>query len=171
MKSVKLFLIAALLVSPILASAQVRSPYVDYKYEGVVPETTLPNGVKHFGGGLIGDIDADQVYGISQVAKGKTKMLWLEVSTGRDASGVTGWQVKDVLTFPALTRNDYLFFAGDPAIYCRRNRKDISDLVGIGRIYRRQGIFRPSKLWVANLKTKKFDSLSVTGVKCEYSEP
>lgn len=54
----------------------------------------------------------------------------------------TGWQVRDVLAFPALTKSDHLFYMYDPAIDCRRNGKDIPNLVGIGRIYRRQGTSR-----------------------------
>lgn len=125
-------LVIALLVLPILAVGQAKkSPYIGYEYKGVVPSATLPNGVKHFGGGLIGKIDADPVHGISQVEKGRTKMLWLEVSTGQDAGGVSGWRVKDVLVFPALTRSDYIFFAGDPAILCRQRGTEIVNLVGV----------------------------------------
>lgn len=164
-------LVIALLVLPILSVGQAKkSPYIGYEYKGVVPSATLPNGVKHFGGGLIGKIDADPVHGISQVEKGRTKMLWLEVSTGQDAGGVSGWRVKDVLVFPALTRSDYIFFAGDPAILCRQRGTEIVNLVGVGRIARREAIFRPSRLWVANLRTEKFEPMSLAGVKCEYSE-
>lgn len=148
-----------------------RSPYVGYKYGGVVPSTNLPNGVKHNGGGLIGKIDADPVYGLSQVSKGRTQMLWFEVSTGQDSSGVIGWEVKDVLSFPALAKSDYLFFYGDPSIFCRRKGTDLVNLVGVGKISRRQGIFRPSRLWTANLKTKRFEPTPIAGVRCEYSEP
>jgi hypothetical protein len=131
----------------------------------------LPNGVRHLGGGLIGDIDADPVYGISQLQESKTKMLWLEASTGRDAKGVTGWKVLDVLFFGPRSKSDYVFFTGDPAINCTRRGKQIENLVGIGRIVRRQAVFLPSNLWVANLTTKKFELLSTAGVKCVYSEP
>jgi hypothetical protein len=177
MKLTKMFWIAALLIFPIITIPQTkpvdeRAKYINYKYKGVNPESILPNGVKHFGGALIGNIDADPVYGISTVAKGRTNMLWLEVSTGRDStSGVSGWRVLDVLAFPGMTKNDYLFFSNDPAIYCRRNGKDVPDLVGIGKIYRSRGIFQPTKLWVADLKTEKFKSIPIAGVKCEYSEP
>ena len=171
--NIRILIAAAILFLPTLAFAQTnyRAKYINYKYRGVIPWTTLPNGVKHLGGGLIGDIDADPVYGIAQVQKGKTKMLWFEVSTGKDAKGVTGWKVIDVLAFPALLKSDYLFFYGDPGIGCTRSGKDIPNLVGVGRINRNQGTFRPSKLWVADLTTKKFKPLSVSGIKCEYSEP
>jgi hypothetical protein len=148
-----------------------RTRYLNYEYKGVNPSSTLPNGVKHMGGGLIGDYEADPVYGISQVEKGKTKMLWLEVSTGRDSSGVTGWKVLDVLSFRALGPANYIFFSGDPAISCSRNGKEIPNLVGIGRIVRREGIFKPSNLWTADPVTKKFEPADGFGVKCEYSEP
>ena len=171
--NIRILIAIAVLFLPTFAFAQTnhRAKYINYKYKGVVPSTTLPNGVKHFGGGLIGDIDADPVYGIAQVEKGKTKMLWLEQSTGKDASGVTGWKVIDVLAFPALLKSDYLFFYGDPAIGCTRSGNDIPNVVGVGKIFRKQGVFRPSKLWVADLATKKFKPLSISGIKCGYSEP
>lgn len=163
----------ALILLPVFAYGQTsgREKYIGYEYEGVLPAASLPNGLKHMGGALLGDIEADPVYGISHVEKGRTKMLWLESSTGRNAGGITGWKVADVLLFPALAQTDYMFFTGDPAIYCRRNGKDIVNLVGVGRIVRRQGVFRPSKLWTADLTAKKFDPVKLAGVKCEYSEP
>ncbi len=177
MNLVRLFLITTLLIIPICAIGQAKpvapkkSPYIGYEYKGVLPNATLPNGVKHYGGGLIGDIDADPVYGISQLEKGRTKMLWLEVSTGKDSGGITGWHVLDALSFQAMTKSDYLFFAGDPSIFCRRQGTEIVNLVGVGKILRRQAVFRPTKLWIADLKTQKFEPTSVAGVKCEYSEP
>ncbi len=168
MKSTIITIVSVLFLA---SFANGQTKYVGYEYKGVVPETALPNGVKHMGGGLIGDIEADPVYGISQVEKGKTKMLWLEESTGKDSTGVTGWKVLDALSFPATAPADYIFFMGDPAVGCLQDGNEIPHLVGVGRIIRRQGIFRPSKLWVANLGSKKFEPMSIKGVKCEYSEP
>ena len=169
------FCVVALVFIPLTCGAQTTtstgSKYIGYKYKGVTPESTLPNGVKHFGGGLIGDIDADPVYGISSVAIRTTKMLWLEVSTGHDASGITGWQVKDVISFPSLRQSDYLFFVGDPALECKRNGAPIENLVGVGQIFRKLGRFKPTKLWVANSKTEKFEVVKTAGVTCVYSEP
>ena len=153
------------------AQADGGTKYVGYTYKGVVPEATLPNGVKHLGGALIGDIDTDPVYGISQVEIGKTKMLWLEISTGQNASGVTGWKVLDVLSFSSLSSRDHLFFYGAPAIDCRRNGGEIENLVGFGRIDRKRSKFNPTKLWIANLKTKRFETISTLKVTCLYSEP
>jgi hypothetical protein len=145
--------------------------FINYKYKGVTPPNLLPNGVKHLGGGLIGDINADPVYGIAQTEKGRLKMLWLEVSTGQDAKGVTGWQVLDVLSFQNVLKTEYLFFAGDPSINCTKNSAEIPNLVGRGRIVRNKGNFIPSKLWVADIAKRRFVPFAVAGVRCEYSEP
>ena len=170
MKLFILILVTVVFV-PAMSFAQARSTYVNYRYEGVVPGKNLPNGVKHLGGGMMGDYDAETVYGVSQVQRGRTKMLWLEASTGRDESGITGWRVLDVVSFPNLTKADHLLFANDPSILCRRNRKEITDLVGVGRINMRRGVFTPSRLWTANLKTGRFVPLKLTGVVCEFSAP
>ena len=172
MKSI-VFLIAALLILPafVLSQTAERDKHIGYEYVGVNPGKLLPNGFKHLGGGLIGDYNADPVYGISQLEKGKTKMLWLEVSTGQNSTGVTGWLVKDALVFPRFPATDYLFLIGDPAIICQRFGKEIPNLVGVGKIVRQAGVFKPSKLWIADLKTENFKPESITGVKCVYSEP
>ncbi len=172
-----LVLAIALFFLPVLVAGQAKpagkgaSSFVGYEYKGVRPDTVLPNGVKLIGGGLIGDIDADPVYGISQVSKGSTQMFWLEASTGRDANGVTGWKVVDVLALPPAAKKHYIFFLGDPMIECTRNGKDVPNLVGIGRILRTQKLFQPSKMWTANIRSKKFEPIGVTGLKCIYSEP
>lgn len=166
--------IVSFLLLSLVSPGQTKKPgaeYIGYKYKGINPGNTLPNGVKHLGGGLIGDINADPVHGISQVSKGKIKMLWLEVSTGQDSGGVTGWKVKDVLSFYNQRTNDHILIYGDPAIECKRDGKPVEDLVGIGRIVRQLGVYRPSSLWVANLKNLKFEPISATGIKCQYSEP
>jgi hypothetical protein len=161
----------AILVISTSVNAQSTS-YVGYKYKGVTPSSKLPNGVVHNGGGLIGDINAEVVHGVSMVQKGTTKMYWLEASTGQDATGVTGWEVLDVLVLPRVTKTDYVFFIDDPAVECSRRGAVIPNLLGVGRVISRtSGSFRPSKLWVANLKTKKFVPMSPAGVKCIYSEP
>ena len=171
--NIRIFLLTLILIAPAVLPAQTndRARYVNYKYKAAVPSTLLPNGVKHLGGALIGDIEADPVYGISQVERGRTKMLWLEASTGQDATGVTGWMVLDVISFPQTSTLDHIYIYGDPAVGCRRGGKEIENLVGIGRIVRRQRVFRPAKLWVASIATKRFEPVALDGVKCEYSEP
>ena len=49
--------------------------------------------------------------------------------------------------------------------------KDIGNLVGVGRINMRRETFTPSRLWVANLATKKFVPLKLTGIRCIFSAP
>ena len=171
-------IILLLLIIPVVAFAQ-KAPvanagaqFINYKYKGVSPPNRLPNGVKHLGGGLVGNFDADPVYGISRVTKGTTTMLWLEVSTGRDATGVTGWRVLDVLSFPALRPTQHLAFALDPAIECVRDGKELTDdTVIIGQLFRKSGTYKPEGVWIANLKTGKFERSTVAGLKCAYTEP
>lgn len=171
MKTTILISLFILLGASSSALAQTRSTYVGYKYKGVLPGKTLPNGVKHFGGGLVSDPYKDPVYGISDVARGRTKMLWLEISTGSNAQGVTGWEVKDVLSFPNFTSSRYLFFSMDPSVECTRNKKPVENLVAIGRVMPKQGIFKPERAWIPNLTTEKFDETTIQGLKCIYSEP
>jgi hypothetical protein len=168
---IKLLAIITVFVFSSTAFSQSGAEYIGYEFPSVLPGTVLPNGVKELGGALIGDINADPVYGIAQVQKGKTKMLWLEVSTGQDAKGVKGWKVLDVLTFASLARTRYIFFTGDPSIGCKRKGEVVANLVGDGRIDRARGRFVPSNLWVANIETKKFERIPVGGIMCEYSEP
>lgn len=159
--------IILVLMSTTAASAQ----YVGYEYKGVTPETVLPNGVKHLGGALISDVDADPSYGISQVSKGAKEMLWLEVSTRQDETGILDWRVLDVISFPALTRSQHIHMHFDPAVECRRGGKSVEGLVAIGTIDRRRGSFTPQRAWIADIAKKKFVPSATAGLRCTYSEP
>ena len=163
------FSIAVMLGMHASATAQGRE-YIGYKYKGVAPETVLPNGVKHLGGGLISDPNKEPVYGISSVVKGAKKMVWLEISTGSDRTGITGWQVKDVLVFSKRDRR-YLMFGLDPSVQCRRKGKYLEKLVAIGHILPKKGVFRPDLAWVADIAKQKFVEVPVRSLQCEYSEP
>ena len=161
----------AIMVLVLLSAAAVSAQYVGYEYKGVTPETVLPNGVKHLGGGLISDVEADPTYGISQVSKGKTEMLWLEVSTGQNETGITGWRVLDVVSFPALTRSQHIHMHHDPAVECTRGGKIVEDLVAVGTINRHRGSFTPQRAWTADISKRKFIPASIRGLRCIYSEP
>ena len=78
-------LLGLFLVFPTLVVCQYqeRAKYVNFEYASVAIDTTLPNGVKHLGGSLIGQIEASPVYGVSIVSKERRQMLWLERSTDR----------------------------------------------------------------------------------------
>ena len=68
----RIAVLVLLTLVPWIASAQKKpstttgSQFIEYRYKGVTPPYLLPNGVKHLGGGLIGDVNADPVYGIAQ---------------------------------------------------------------------------------------------------------
>ena len=155
----------------VLSWAAAPAQFVGHEYKGVVPDTVMPNGVKHLGGALISDINKDPVYGISQVSKGRTRMLWLEVSTGQNEKGVTGWRVLDVLSFPAFPATQHLLIAFDPAIECLRGGKPVDGLVASGTIIRRKGVYNPQRAWIADIEKKKFTPASIRGLRCTYSEP
>jgi hypothetical protein len=160
------------LICLVLVLASVTpAQYIGYEYKGVNPETLLPNGVRHLGGALISDINKDPVYGISQVSNDKSRMLWLEVSTGQNESGVTGWRVLDVLSFSSLAETQHLLFAFDPAIECLRGSKSVDGLVASGTISRRLGIYKPQQAWIADVKNSKFKTTPTRGISCTYSEP
>jgi len=161
----------AIIFLVMLSAAAASAQYVGYEYKGVTPETVLPNGVKHLGGGLISDIDADPTYGISQVSKGKTEMLWLEVSTGQNETGIIGWRVLDVVSFPALMRTQHIHMHHDPAIECSRGGKIVDDLVAVGTINRSRGTYTPQRAWIADITKKKFVPTATAGLRCIYSEP
>lgn len=149
-----------------------KSQYIGYKYNGVNPDNLLPIGVKYLGGGLISDSNVEPIYGIASVTKGKTQMLWLEISTGKTADGsVSGWQVKDVLVFPPLTKNQSFHYSYDPSVSCQQNKTEPVKLVVLGEILVKQGRFKASRAWIANTKTEKFEEIPVRGLRCEYSEP
>lgn len=162
-----LAIVCLVILSVNFASAQ----YIGYEYKGVTPESVLPNGVKHLGGGLISDVNADPLYGVAQVSKGKTRMLWLEVSTGQDAGGVTGWRVLDVLSLPAPTATRYVMLPFDPVVECRRNGGAAANLIAVGRLDGRRSRFTAERAWTVDIAKKKFVPAAAGGLRCIYSEP
>ena len=156
----------------VLCAASASAQYVGYEYKGVVPETVLPNGVKHLGGSLISGINADPMYGISQVSKGRTQMLWLEVSTGQNEKGVTGWRVLDVISFPRLTGSQHMHISPyDPAVECLRDGLPVVRLVALGTLNSRNATFAARRAWIADIAKKKFIPAPTRGLRCTYSEP
>ena len=166
--------LSAIFVSLIFAAfaqGQTAASYIGYEYKGVVPDSVMPNGVKHLGGALISDINKDPVYGIAQVSKGRTQMLWLEASTGQNEKGVTGWRVLDVISFPKLASPQHVMMPLDPAVACTRNGKTVPYLVALGRIDTRRAVFTVQRAWIADIDKKKFTPASIRGLRCTYSEP
>jgi hypothetical protein len=163
--------ILTLLILGAFGQGQTAASYIGYEYKGVVPDTVMPNGVKHLGGALISDINKDPVHGIAQVSKGRTQMLWLEVSTGQNEKGVTGWRVLDVISFPKTAGSQHAMLPLDPAVECTRNGKTVPNLVAIGRIDTRRASYTVQRAWIADIDKKKFTPASIRGLRCIYSEP
>jgi len=172
MKSKILILLVVLTGANFTYSQAEASRYIGYRYTFDISSKALPNGVKIVGTWDIGDPDSSPAYGIATVEKGKTTMLWLTV-TAEDSTGLTGWNVLDVLSFPVTThkRDVIFFYPGGSASGCTRSGKVIPNVAGVGRIVGKQAVFRPSKVWVPDLATKKFKSIPFSGIKCEYSKP
>ena len=146
------------------------SEYVGYKYKPVFVDQSLPNGVKSLGGGVVFDGDQMTKYGVGHVRKGRSDMLWLELVTKEDEKGPTEWEVKDVLTFPLLTKNQELFTP--PANEsCTVNGKNDEKLVVFADLSPRTMKYTMRKAWRVDLTTEKFKPISVAGIKCVYDEP
>jgi hypothetical protein len=156
---IKIIVFLLLLALPVLAIPQ-KTNYKGYKHKGVVYGETLPNGVKDLGGGLL----SNENYGVSRFSKGKKDMLWLEKLTGRDEKGVPSWQVKDVLMFDALKKNQELLFSYSSS--CLQNGKESLDIVVMTELAADKKSYKVLKAWKANAKKEKFEKISTDNIKC-----
>ena len=146
------------------------SEYIGYKYKPVLPEKVLPNGVKSLGGGVVFDGDQITKYGVGHFRKGGSEMLWLEIVTKEDEKGPTEWEVKDVLTFPLLTKNQELFIpSGNES--CTVNGKNDEKLVVFAAFAPRTMKYTVHKAWRVDLKTEKFNSIPLADIRCIYDAP
>jgi hypothetical protein len=142
------------------AVGQKKLKYVGYTHKGVVFGETLPNGLKDAGGGLL----SDENYGVSRFTKGKSSMLWLEKITSRDDEGVPDWEVRDVLTFDKLKRNQqFLFSYSSP---CTLKGKQKLDLIVMARVSGKKKGYQVLKAWQVDLKSEKFKALSTKNIRC-----
>jgi hypothetical protein len=142
--------------------------YIGYKYKAVLPDSVLPNGVKSLGGALVGDINAQPLWDISIMTKGKDRMLWLERAVKQGAKGVEEWEVVDVLMFPNFPRGDELIFGtGD----CTKSKKPDGDLVVQARLNSSTFTYKTIKAWRTNPKLGKFVPEDASLVKCKYDAP
>ncbi|CAN5633612.1 hypothetical protein BH24ACI2_BH24ACI2_04830 [soil metagenome] len=162
-----MFILFLLSVVPIFVFAQ-KSEYIGYRYKPVLMDELLPNGIKDLGGGIIIENNKITSYAIGRFSKGKTQMLWLELATGENETGVTGWEVKDVLIFPNFTKNQELLFTAET---CTINGKRDEKLVVFADFLQTKKKYIVRKAWRTNLKTEKFETVSIKGVRCEYYEP
>ena len=157
----RIFLFLALLGVPFnLFGQSFDSNLVGYRHEGVRFGEKLPNGAQDLGGGLL----SDEEYGVTRFKKDGIYMLWLEKITGRNKTGVPGWEVVDVLSFKELKRNQqFLFSYSTP---CRRYGKENLDLIVLAEIFPPSKKYIPFKAWMADVTSGKFRSIPVTGISC-----
>ena len=160
----KLFVLLLLFSLSAFAAPEKKSEFVGYKHKGVLYGETLPNGVKDLGGGLL----SNENYGVSRFQKGRKFMLWLEKITDRDKKGVPSWEVRDVLTFDNLRKNQAFSFSYSST--CRQNGKVNLDLIVMTEHSAQKKTFKVIRAWRANVKTAKFEKISDKGIKCAYLE-
>lgn len=151
-----------LLLLFLLSTSAFAQNYIGYKHKGVVFGETLPNGVKDLGGGLL----SDDSYGVSRFSKDKNFMLWLEKISSRDAEGIPDWEVKDVLTYDKLKKNqEFLFSYSSP---CTQNGKANLEMIVMVEILTKKKSYKILKAWQVNLGKEQFEKLSTKKIKCEY---
>lgn len=160
----KIILILLLLALPTFAIVG-NSQYIGYKHKGVKYGETLPNGVKDQGGGLL----TNENFGVSRFMKGKKYMLWLEKITDRNAKGVPSWEVRDVLSFDKLKKNQSFSYSYSSS--CLQNGKENLDLVVMLELLPKDKTYKILKAWKANIKKARFEKISTKGIKCVYVAP
>lgn len=169
MSAIRSFLLLILLVSPSLQGQQTparlsvpndKGPYIGLRYAG----NKLPRGHKWIGGALLTDPYADEKqYGVTEVSRGRLKMMWLDRLTHHDAAGNAHWEIKDVLFLPPIRRSQLLFY-----VNCARFDKPDSELIVIADGVIRGGYYtRVRHAWRANSQSEKFQQIPVAGIKCE----
>jgi len=161
----KVILTIAFLVFPVFANSQKNKKYIGYKHKGVIINTTLPNGVKHLGGGLL----SDERYGVSRYEKDGKLMLWFEKVTSRNREGVPNWIVKDVLNIGNLKKNEDLLYSYSST--CTQNDKVNLDLIVKAELLPNKKGYKVLQAWKANIKKEKFETAQIKGIKCEYAAP
>ena len=95
-------------------------------------------------------------------------MLWLEKITERDARGIPSWEVRDVLSFDKLKKNQEFLFSYSSS--CLQNGKEKLDLI-VAEFLPKTKTYKIIDAWRANLKREKFEKISKKGIKCAYIEP
>jgi hypothetical protein len=139
------------------ASAAERTNYVGLKHGAA-----LPGDLKHVGGALVSAVNEAKEYGISEVRRGKVRMLWFEYLTHRDQAGVAHWEVKDVLVVPGIRRKQILVYFG-----CFSVEKPDSEIVAIADYQSQEEFFtNVRRAWRANRNVERFEEISPRGVKC-----
>ena len=160
----KLLFLIVLIAAPLHLAAQ-KNKFIGYRHKGVVFGGVLPNGAKDLGGGLL----TDENYGVTRFSKGKKLMLWLEKVTARDKDGVPSWEVRDVLTFDHLKKNQEFLFSYSSG--CRQNDQQNLDLIVLAEISPKTKTYKIIHAWKANAVKEKFEKSSIKKIKCTAVEP
>ena len=160
----KLLLLLIFLIAPTVVSAQ-KKDLIGYRHKGVIYGATLPNGAKDLGGGLL----SNENYGVTRFSKGKKFMLWLEKITDRDTKGVPSWEVRDILSFDKLKKNQEFLFSYSSS--CLQNGREKLDLIVQAEFFPKTKTYKIIDAWRANVKREKFQKMSTKGIKCAYIEP
>jgi hypothetical protein len=132
------------------------------KYVGLRHGASLPNDLKNVGGALISGLNEAKEYGISEVRRGRVRMLWFEYFTHRDQAGAPYWEVKDVLVLPSIRRKQVIVYA-----LCFSGQKPNSEIVAIADYQPHVEFFtRVRRAWRANRSVERFEEISPRGIKC-----
>ncbi|HSE16603.1 MAG TPA: hypothetical protein VLB46_06095 [Pyrinomonadaceae bacterium] len=133
------------------------------QYIGLRYGPTLPRGLKSTGGSLVSAVEDEKEYAMSEIRRGRIRMLWFDRLTHRDDNGIAYWEVKDVLVLPAIPNSQILVYA-----MCLLNDKPDSEIAAIADHQPTEQYFtRVRKAWRANRTTEKFEPMPVKGIKCE----
>jgi hypothetical protein len=157
------FLLLIFITLPAFASPDKYKKFIGYKHKGVLYGETLPNGARDQGGGLL----SNNNYGITRFTKDGKYMLWLEKIIKRDVKGMPSWEVKDVLSFDSLKKNQQFLFSYSSS--CTQNGRLDLDLIVLAEIDSQKKAIKVLNAWRANVKKEKFESVPSRGIVCEYS--
>lgn len=159
-----LFLVAISVVCGLdLQGQQKPAPPDLSQYVGLRHGHELPQGLVHVGGGMISDPYKDKTnFGMAQVTRGRTNMIWFELFTHHDAEGKAHWEVLDVVATPPLRKNQYVMVT-----LCLFNNKPDPEIAAVVEPVRRSYDMRVIKAWRANRVTRKLEAISLKGVRCE----
>lgn len=159
----KLLFLFVLIAAPLNLWAQ-KNKFVGYRHKGVIYGALLPNGVKDLGGGLL----KNENYGVTRFSKGDKLMLWLEKLTSRDKEGIPSWEVRDVLTFDKLKKNQEFLVSYSSG--CLQNDKQNLDLIVLAELLPKTKTYKIIHAWKANTVKEKFEKTSIKKIKCTAVE-
>jgi hypothetical protein len=141
-----------------------KTNLVGYKHKGVVVGEKVSNGSRDLGGSLL----ADWNFGVSQYARGKSRMLWLEQIISRDGAGRPTWEVKDVLYLDRIKKNEQLLLPYGSV--CRQNGEDNLNLIVIAEFSDKLQKLMVLKAWSADLAHTAFKTEPVDAIECDVTE-